>query len=90
LEIAKRHPGFDIYDRQAYTLKLLRSARCVHPEWTNYSDIARLDLASGRSVPAIKGRASHRASGKNWGATWIPRIGQEVIVSFLEGDLDRP
>ena len=29
-------------------------------------------------------------SGKNWGAMHIPRIGQEVIVDFLEGDPDRP
>src|SRR5207302_4240425 len=29
-------------------------------------------------------------AGKHWGAMWIPRIGQEVIVDFLEGDPDRP
>ena len=29
-------------------------------------------------------------AGKNWGAINIPRIGQEVIVEFLEGDPDRP
>lgn len=29
-------------------------------------------------------------AGKNWGGIYIPRIGQEVIVSFLEGDPDRP
>ena len=29
-------------------------------------------------------------AGKNWGAIYIPRIGQEVIVEFLEGDPDRP
>jgi type VI secretion system secreted protein VgrG len=29
-------------------------------------------------------------AGKNWGAMYIPRIGQEVIVEFLEGDPDRP
>jgi len=29
-------------------------------------------------------------AGKNWGAMHIPRIGQEVLVSFLEGDPDRP
>ena len=29
-------------------------------------------------------------AGKAWGAIYIPRIGQEVIVSFMEGDPDRP
>lgn len=35
-------------------------------------------------------RVSHPWAGKNWGAISIPRIGQEVIVDFLEGDPDRP
>lgn len=35
-------------------------------------------------------RTSQPWGGGNWGAMWIPRIGQEVIVSFLEGDPDRP
>lgn len=29
-------------------------------------------------------------SGGGWGAQFIPRIGQEVAVTFLEGDIDRP
>lgn len=29
-------------------------------------------------------------AGQGWGAQFIPRIGQEVIVDFLEGDPDRP
>ncbi|MBV1881166.1 MAG: type VI secretion system tip protein VgrG [Pseudomonadales bacterium] len=29
-------------------------------------------------------------AGKKWGMISIPRIGQEVVVSFLEGDPDRP
>ena len=29
-------------------------------------------------------------AGKNWGVIHIPRIGQEVIVAFEEGDPDRP
>src|SRR5712692_1694982 len=35
-------------------------------------------------------RVSQPWAGKNWGAVNIPRIGQEVIVEFLEGDPDRP
>jgi type VI secretion system secreted protein VgrG len=35
-------------------------------------------------------RVSQTWAGKGWGAMTIPRIGMEVIVSFLEGDPDRP
>ena len=35
-------------------------------------------------------RVSQSWAGKNWGAFFLPRVGQEVIVSFLEGDPDRP
>ena len=35
-------------------------------------------------------RVSHPWAGKGWGAMAIPRIGQEVIVDFLEGDPDQP
>jgi type VI secretion system secreted protein VgrG len=35
-------------------------------------------------------RVSQDWAGKTWGAIHIPRIGQEVIVEFLEGDPDHP
>jgi type VI secretion system secreted protein VgrG len=35
-------------------------------------------------------RVSSGWAGKNWGAIHTPRIGEEVIVAFLEGDPDRP
>jgi len=35
-------------------------------------------------------RVSYPWAGKNWGMVSIPRIGQEVIVDFLEGDPDQP
>lgn len=35
-------------------------------------------------------RVSSAWAGANWGQVSLPRIGQEVIVSFLEGDPDRP
>jgi len=35
-------------------------------------------------------RVAQGWAGKQWGYICIPRIGQEVIVSFLEGDPDRP
>ncbi|MFN7993069.1 MAG: type VI secretion system tip protein VgrG [Bryobacteraceae bacterium] len=35
-------------------------------------------------------RVAQGWAGKNWGFLAIPRIGQEVLVTFLEGDPDRP
>ncbi|MBI4955382.1 MAG: type VI secretion system tip protein VgrG [Myxococcales bacterium] len=35
-------------------------------------------------------RVSQLWAGAGWGAMQIPRIGQEVVVEFLEGDPDRP
>ncbi len=35
-------------------------------------------------------RVSQAWAGKNWGAMFLPRVGHEVIVEFLEGDPDRP
>ena len=35
-------------------------------------------------------RVSHPWAGKGWGSVSIPRIGQEVIVDFIEGDPDQP
>jgi type VI secretion system secreted protein VgrG len=35
-------------------------------------------------------RVAQTWAGKQWGAIHIPRIGQEVIVDFLEGDPDKP
>ena len=35
-------------------------------------------------------RVAQMSAGKFWGALCIPRIGQEVVVDFLEGDPDQP
>ncbi|HWA24636.1 MAG TPA: type VI secretion system tip protein TssI/VgrG [Lacunisphaera sp.] len=35
-------------------------------------------------------RVAQGWAGKKWGALYLPRIGHEVLVSFLEGDPDRP
>jgi hypothetical protein len=35
-------------------------------------------------------RVSTHWAGKNWGVISVPRIGQEVIIDYLEGDPDKP
>ncbi len=54
----------------------------VHFHWD------RLDSSDENSSCWI--RVATRWAGKAWGMISIPRIGQEVVVDFLEGDPDRP
>src|SRR5262249_46380804 len=35
-------------------------------------------------------RVAQSVAGKRWGAFSLPRIGQEVLVAFMEGDPDQP
>jgi len=35
-------------------------------------------------------RVAHPSAGATWGTQFIPRIGQEVVIDFIEGDIDRP
>jgi type VI secretion system secreted protein VgrG len=46
------------------------------------------DKANAQSSCPV--RVASPWAGKSWGAVSIPRVGQEVVVSFLEGDPDRP
>ena len=35
-------------------------------------------------------RVGQSVAGANWGAVFTPRLGQEVLVQFMHGDIDRP
>lgn len=35
-------------------------------------------------------RVAQPSAGANWGSVFVPRAGTEVLVSFVEGDIDRP
>jgi type VI secretion system secreted protein VgrG len=54
----------------------------VHFHWDRY------DKSDEKSTAWV--RVSQPWAGKGWGGYFIPRIGQEVIVDFLNGDPDRP
>ncbi|WP_370981189.1 type VI secretion system Vgr family protein [Agaribacterium sp. ZY112] len=35
-------------------------------------------------------RVVQQFAGKGWGANFVPRVGQEVVISYINGDPDRP
>ncbi|HSI59794.1 MAG TPA: type VI secretion system Vgr family protein [Ideonella sp.] len=62
-----------------------RGARSAH----------RLGHAGGDNAPGNDGagtwvRVGQGWAGANWGSHHTPRVGQEVLVGFVEGDIDRP
>ena len=58
------------------------SNRLAHP--------AGDDNAPGTDAAGTWVRVSSAWAGDNWGGVVLPRKGQEVLVAFLEGDIDRP
>jgi type VI secretion system secreted protein VgrG len=48
------------------------------------------DNASGNSSLGTWVRVLTPVAGQNWGGHFVPRVGQEVLIAFLEGDIDRP
>lgn len=58
------------------------SHRLDHPTG---DDNAPTNDASGTWV-----RVGTPIAGQNWGSAFTPRLGQEVLVSFVGGDIDRP
>ncbi|MBI2734854.1 MAG: type VI secretion system tip protein VgrG [Aquabacterium sp.] len=55
----------------------------------------RLSHRNGDNAPASATagtwvRVAQDWAGANWGGVFIPRLGQEVVVAFVEGDIDRP
>jgi type VI secretion system secreted protein VgrG len=57
------------------------SGQLAHPATTN---------APGNETAGTWVRVAEPSAGANWGAHFIPRIGQEVLIDFIAGDIDRP
>ncbi|HEY8101308.1 MAG TPA: type VI secretion system Vgr family protein [Burkholderiaceae bacterium] len=57
------------------------SGQALHPSTSN---------APGNETAGTWVRVMEPAAGSNWGGNFIPRIGQEVQVDFINGDIDRP
>jgi type VI secretion system secreted protein VgrG len=59
-------------------------SRLVHPVSDGHSGAPANDSA-GTWV-----RVATSMAGANWGAVAVPRVGQEVLLDFVEGNIDRP
>lgn len=46
--------------------------------------------APGNDASGTWVRVAEALAGPNWGSQFTPRIGTEVLVDFIEGDIDRP
>ncbi|NUU01344.1 type VI secretion system Vgr family protein [Herbaspirillum robiniae] len=46
--------------------------------------------APGSDASGTWVRVAEAQSGANWGSQFAPRVGSEVLVDFIEGDIDRP
>ncbi|HEY8100066.1 MAG TPA: type VI secretion system tip protein TssI/VgrG [Burkholderiaceae bacterium] len=57
-------------------------SRAAHPQGA--------DNAPGNEGAYIWVRVAETAAGANWGSSFVPRIGQEVVLDYIEGDIDRP
>lgn len=76
-----------------------QTATVVGPEgeeiWTDEYGRVKLEFHWDRQCPGDEAsscwvRVAQVWAGSNFGGMHIPRIGQEVIVTFLDGDPDRP
>ncbi|MCK9385000.1 MAG: type VI secretion system tip protein VgrG [Nevskia sp.] len=48
------------------------------------------DNAPGTAAAGTWVRVAAPVAGPNWGGVLIPSVGQEVLLEFIEGDIDRP
>lgn len=68
----------------------------VQQHWQRGSNAAsRLDHPRQPNAPADASagtwaRVTTPLAGANWGSVFTPRVGQEVWLDYLEGDIDRP
>ncbi|WP_162085389.1 type VI secretion system Vgr family protein [Sulfuriferula nivalis] len=65
----------------------LSHSRLSHPYADDHT-AAPGDATTGTWVRVSSSLAP--TAGDNWGSVHLPRVGQEVLVDFIDGDIDRP
>ena len=65
--------------------------RGMHPNPGGVShNLDERGCAPGNDASGSWIRVAEALAGPNWGTVFTPRIGTEVLVDFIEGDVDRP
>ena len=77
--------GNDLY---ADALGRVRVRFPWHPPDESGDPLAEPPFASGKDSAWL--RVSEGWAGRGWGTQFLPRIGQEVLVGFIDGDPERP
>lgn len=89
--------GSDKKDELIYTDKLGRIKVKFH--WDRLEDRKEIDKSAGEKAAKVEEKPENQScwvrvsqgwAGDKWGSFFLPRVGQEVIVEFLDGDPDRP
>ncbi|WP_082551452.1 type VI secretion system Vgr family protein [Massilia sp. Root351] len=88
-------PGAPVYTDRDHRIKVqfhwqrgdASHSRLAHPDPASHAG-APADDQAGTWVRVATPLAP--VAGANWGSNAVPRVGQEVLVDFIEGDIDRP
>lgn len=69
---------------------LCSGAEQVSAQGSNISRASRSNNAPASDTLGAWLRVMSPVAGANWGGHWVPRPGQEVLVAFQGGNIDRP
>lgn len=83
-------PGASVHTDRDHRIKIQFHWQRGHKAHNQQTHPAGEDNAPANDAAGTWVRVASPMAGANWGTNFIPRVGQEVVVTFLEGDIDRP
>jgi type VI secretion system secreted protein VgrG len=84
------NPGDDLTTERDHRIKVQMHWQRGSKSGNRRAHPSDVDNAPGNAQAYVWVRIAEAAAGPNWGSSFTPRIGQEVLLDYLEGDIDRP